>query len=270
MMRAILVSVDYADLLSVSLYYNRHHFESVTVVTAPGSDDGRVAREAGADVFETNSFKDDGAVFNKWKALEQGLDAMGREGWLCIMDADVLWPKSITVWENDDETRLRFGVDGVDGISDMGIGQLCTPKRRMCEDLGYGIPDEITWDNFPLHRQQQEFAGYSQIFHASDLHLGPPPWHQVDWRHAGGADSFFQAKWPDSAKVRPPFEVLHLGPAGQNWWGRATPYLDGTVPEDAATKAELTRRIWAGRAERRSQGLDPFEPERTGCPVRTK
>jgi hypothetical protein len=259
-MRAILVSVDYADLLSVSLYYNRHHFESVTVVTMPGSDDGRVAREAGADVFETTAFRDDGAVFNKWKALEQGLDAIGREGWLCVMDADVLWPENVTVLPMGEFLEVGFG--GL--LTKLRAGQLCTPKRRMCEDVRYGVPAEVTWDNFPLHRQQQEFAGYSQIFHASDPHLGPPPWHQVDWRHAGGADSFFQMKWPDSAKVRPPFEVLHLGPAGQNWWGRATPYLDGTVPEDAAAKAELTRRIWTGRAERRSQGLDPFEPERTG------
>jgi hypothetical protein len=233
----------------------------------PGSDDGRVAREAGADVFETTAFKDDGAAFNKWKALEQGLDRMGREGWLCVMDADVLWPHNLEVVVGDkfqglDNDWLSFNVPCVNNLN-MRVGQLCTPKRRMCEDLGYGIPDEVTWDNFPLHRQQQEFAGYSQIFHASDPHLGPPPWHQVDWRHAGGADSFFQAKWPDSAKVRPPFEVLHLGPAGQNWWGRATPYLDGTVPEDAAAKAELTRRIWVGRAERRARGLDPFEPERT-------
>src|SRR5580692_269178 len=94
-MKAILVSVDYADILAVTLPYNRHHFDEVYVVTTPGSEDGRVAKQLGAEVWGTTAFYDDGAVFNKWKALEEALDVMGRDGWLCVMDADVLWPKTV-------------------------------------------------------------------------------------------------------------------------------------------------------------------------------
>ena len=38
-------------------------------------------------------FYADGAAFNKWKALELALDSYGRRGWLCVMDADVIWPQ---------------------------------------------------------------------------------------------------------------------------------------------------------------------------------
>jgi hypothetical protein len=151
-------------------------------------------------------------------------------------------------------------------------GNLYTPRRRMWEnwpstekwqgdvrvDPDTMIPDEQFWSRFPLHPQQREWAGYTQIFHASDPVLGPPPWHEVDWKHAGGADSMFQLKWPEERKVRPPFEVLHLGPAGQNWCGRATPLLDGTVPPEAARRREMVRDFVRGRVA----GPDRFKGEK--------
>jgi hypothetical protein len=239
-MRAILVSVNYADLLAITLPYNKHQFDDVCVVTTFDSKDGEVAREHGCNVFETNSFYADGADFNKWLALEEGLDHFGREGWLCLMDADILWPKIVPAY---------FYTPG----------GLYTPRRRMWSNYPHGSewfesshirgepPPSECWTSFPLHSQQQEFAGYSQIFHASDPVLGPPPWHQTNWRHAGGADSFFQAKWPAERKIRPPFEVLHLGPAGENWLGRATPYLDGTIPPQSQQLREKMAAIWRQR-----------------------
>ena len=196
-MRSVLVAVDYLEPLRVTYPYNRHHFDSVTIVT-----DSRCAESVrhacpDADVFVTDAFYDDGALFNKWKALEQGLDRMGRHGWLCIMDADVLWPKHAPL-------RLEKGT-------------LLSPLRRMCPDIRF-VP-EVEWGRYPVHRNIAEHAGYTQIFHASDPHLGSPPWHEQNWVHAGGADSFFQRKWPAGCKRRPSWDVLHLGPAGVNWAG---------------------------------------------------
>lgn len=240
-MRAILVAVDYADYLAITLPYNRHHFEEVMVVTS--LSDGavnRLAQSHGCRVFPTNSFYADGADFNKWKALEEGLDAFGRYGWLCIMDADVLWPKDI-------------------GVMNLQIGNLYTPFRRMMPKVSLPIPTEAQWGQYPKHRQEREFAGYTQIFHATDPHLPAPPWHQTDWRHAGGADSFFQARWPEQCKIRPAWNVLHLGPSGCNWCGRATPYVDGTEPPKAA---ELMNRLRAYIRGRRRGVPDPFAGER--------
>lgn len=249
-MKAILVSVDYADLLAITLPYNRHHFSEVMVVTTP-EDTGthKVAQDNHCVVYVTNSFYQGGAVFNKWKALEEGLDRIGRDGWLCIMDADVLWPKQVALH--------RY----------LQPGFLYTPRRRMMVDpspiLTQGIPREDLWITYPVHPQEREFAGYSQIFHASDFVLGDPPWHQVDWKHAGGADSFFQAKWPERCKVRPDFHVLHLGPAGVNWCGRASSYLDGRKPDRAEERqSQLTGFLWARRAWSPATGKGKFAHER--------
>ncbi len=284
-MRAILVSVDYADLLRITLPYNIHHFEEAWVVTSKSDPETAKAvmemqaRQLPVSIFATDAFYDDGAVFNKWKALEQGLDAMGRHGWLVVMDADILWPKWL---------RQAEGTDGLTFYREIGEpvsnivqpGQLCTPLRRMMTTLppmclkcsgtgmidttdannkiwrtktpcdckqGMRLPAENEWSRFPLHPNGGEWAGYSQIFHASDPVLGPPPWHEVNWRHCGGADSFFQKRWSPERKVRPPWEVLHLGEAGVNWAGRATPYLDGTMPANADQKRQQVRNFIRSR-----------------------
>jgi len=193
-----------------------------------------------ARVHMTEAFYDNGAVFNKFKALEEGLDEFGRHGWLCIMDADVLWPKFVPSLCDQD----RGGT--------LTPGYLYTPLRRMCEDLSAGIPQEPYWKSYPLHPQQVEWAGYTQIFHANDPHLPQAPWHQTNWRHAGGADSFFQQLWPKQHKLRPPFECLHLGPAGRNWCGRSTPYLDGTVDPLAEQRISSLRNFMTQRTRTKS------------------
>lgn len=246
-MNAIMVAVDYTDLLRITLPYNRHYFDKVVVVTDPrcAYEVWDVCMANDAHCYATDAFYRRGAHFNKWLALEEGLDHMGRNGWICLMDADVLWPK-VT-----DLTRH------------LQPGFLYSPLRRMMEQVTLPIPQEDQWRQFPVHRNIHEWAGYSQVFHADDWHLGPPPWHQTDWKHAGGADSMFQAKWSTDYKVRPPFEVLHLGPAGTNWCGRVTPFLDGSLPERAHDRSQALRDYMLTR-RRAPAGIHHFDAERLG------
>lgn len=240
-MRAILTAVDYADVLSVTLPRMRPHFSELWVVTTP-TDHATIALayEHRCCVVVTKLFHEDGAEFNKWRALEYGLERMGRTGLLAIIDADVIWPEHAPLM--------------------VPKGYLCTPRRRILEDLSQPIPPESEWRNLPLHPQDQEHAGYSQIFHADDPTLGVPPWHQIDYRTAGTADSFFQAKWPAERKIRPPWDCLHLGPSGVNWAGRVMPYRDGSVPEGAAQRQETLRELF--RQRRGKVGMERFAHEK--------
>lgn len=241
-LRTVIVCVDYSDILSITLPYNRHHFSEVIIVTSmTDTKTVEVAQANNAQVYQTNAFYTDGAVFNKFRAMEEGLSVFGRYDWMCIMDADVLWPKFIPSLTDE---------------SDGGIlvrGNLYTPLRRMCEDLQQ-IPHEPYWKSYPLHPQQVEWAGYTQIFHAEDPYLPTPPWHEMNWRHAGGADSFFQQRWPAKNKLRPPFECLHLGPAGTNWCGRVTAYVDGTKPAESDARLLTLRNFM--RVRRNTQSFD--------------
>ena len=121
-------------------------------------------------------------------------------------------------------------------------------------------PDETKWPMYPIHSNVNEWAGYSQIFHMDDPVLGPLPWHQTDWIHAGGADSFFQQKWKPSRKLRPPFHVLHLGPAGKNWCGRTTTYVGGKLPPLTLERERKLHEIFVRR--RGKTGESRFQHER--------
>lgn len=232
-LRAFSVCVDYWDYLDVCATYNRHHFSEWVVVTAPHDYMTRdVCHDHDIKTHTTDAFYRNGAHFNKWLALEEAMNLFGRDGWLVLLDVDVLWPRVLP----------EFPLE---------VGKLYSPFRRMKTHVGDMIkggevyfPDEKEWINYPVHRNIGEHAGYTQIFHGSDPVLGPAPWHGVDWTHAGSADSFFQRKWSPGNKVRPPFEVLHLGESGQNWYGRATPYLDGTTPMDGRTKIKKLLEMW--------------------------
>ena len=243
-MNAIITCVDFSDLLAVTLPYNRHHFARVVVVTTTTDyQTHEVAVSNHATPFATDAFYDNGAMFAKYRALEQGLDFLGREGWLAIMDVDVLWPKN--------------------AHHDYQHGCLYTPKRRMLKDLSElaaGVPAEEKWTQYPYYHYLLEWSGYTQIFHTSDPALGPPPWHETDWIHAGGGDSFFQMKWPADKKLRPSWDCLHLGDAGTNWTGRVTARLDGTVPVGAGNRLLELRQLLRGRAGK--SGPDRFKHER--------
>ncbi len=153
------------------------------------------------------------------------------------MDADVMWPKDLHGWEPEK-------------------GYLYSPLRHMCENMNYSwehgsellpYPPESKWWEFPIHRNVNEWAGYTQIFHATDPVLGSPPWHNTRWSHAGGSDSFFQQKWPVIKKRRTPWNVLHLGASGTNWCGRVTDMLDGTKVEKAEERAMKLRQFMINR-----------------------
>lgn len=240
-MRAILVSVDYGDLLAITLPYNRHHFTDILVVTTP--NDGEtlaVALENGCQVYATDCFYDDGALYNKWKALEKGLDELGREGLICILDADILWPREIPK-------------------IDYQRGCLYTPPRRLHVDVTKPVPVESRWNCQPLFNDK-EWAGYSQIFWAEDEHLPKPPWHEQDWLHGGGADSRFQSLWPASQRLRPGFTVLHLGSPGANWAGRVGQRVDGSIPAAATRRRAALTSLLARRATAPTEA--PYAAER--------
>jgi hypothetical protein len=243
-LRAITVSVDYADILSIVLPWNRHHFKEYMIVTCESDEKTiAVAKANDCSLYLTEEFWEQGAHFNKFRSLESGLDAFGRHGWITLLDADTLWPK---------ETGLKE--------KELHKGYLYTPRRHICDPIPAIIPPEDTWKNYPLHMNEAEWAGYSQIFNGLDPVLGATPWHDVNWTTAGGADSWFQRKWLPQRKIRPRFKVLHLGATAENWAGRVTPYVDGTLPAHGAeNRAELQRLF---KAREGKSGMNRFSAEK--------
>lgn len=192
--RAFIVCVDYAPILAETLPYNKHHFQDIVVVTAPKDKDTiNLCHAEKVNCFITDDFYKYGAKFNKWLALENALEYYKKCGWLWMLDADIFIPKQITL--------------------NLEIGKLYGPHRRMALSF---LP-ENQWSECEYPKNIRDFNGYSQIFHAQDPSI--KEWYQLDWSHAGGADTFFQLQWSHENKIRPNFEVLHVGAPGINWAG---------------------------------------------------
>jgi hypothetical protein len=222
-MRGITVCVGYDDLLSITLASNMRHLTECVVVTH--QDDERTKAVAtsvpGVRVFETALFYADGARFNKGRALESAFDFLGRDGWLCIWDADVLFPASLPLASLDPET-------------------LYGAPRRILDDLRQWHPD-LDWRRLPLSRDRP-CIGYLQIFHASASVLRQRPWYDPGFTHAGGSDGRFATRWPVRRRWMLPFEVLHLGPKDTNWMGRVAARADGVpIPEAEERRQEMER-----------------------------
>jgi hypothetical protein len=177
--------------------------------------------------------------------VEQGLDYMGREGWICIMDADIAVPRGRPEWEPR-------------------IGNLHTPKRRVLRTIPNEIPEERKWRINKYLKANEVFNGYFHLFHADDPVLqGRREWHSTDYAWAGGGDTSFQRLWPERNKVRPPFEVLHIGEPFMNWAGRVSAYADGTVPAGADEARGTYNSIMNGRRARKyGRNPNPYESDR--------
>jgi len=212
--RGIVVSVQFDDLLAVTLHRNICHLEECLVVTSPQDlrTQELVKTIPHARCYVTDAFYRSGAAFNKGCALQEGLTELGQSGWILIWDADILFPNPMN-------------------LPKLEIGKLYSPRRRILSDptrWHHGFDWELA---VPSH--DKAFQGYFQLFHADDPVLTNKLWYSPMFNHAGGADGLFQSKWKEQDKIRPLFDVLHLGPRDRDWHGRISPRLDGELIEGA-------------------------------------
>jgi hypothetical protein len=216
-MRGIVICVDYDDLLRMTLPLNMKYMEECVVVTSltDTKTADLVSYFPSVKLHRTDAFTRYGARFNKGLAMEEGLDLLGRDGWIIIWDADIVFPPAMNLPQLDPV-------------------KLYGPSRLILNnpvDFSQGNPDRA-W-RYAKSTHDREFPGFFQLFNASSPYLRDQPyWYDPTFRHAGGGDSYFQNLWPPHERKRMPFTVLHLGPRDSNWYGRVTDRLDSEpIPE---------------------------------------
>jgi hypothetical protein len=216
-LRGLTVCVGFDDMLALTLRHNVKHFCDYVVVTSP--DDTRTARVVadveGVRLHRTDAFTRDGAEFNKGLAIEEGFDVLGRSGWILYTDADIVLPGSFEPGELDRE--VLYGM-----------------SRRIVPGGVTDVDPAGDWSRWePLPSGSLVF-GYFQLFHAKAAVLQDRPWYPIHHGSAGFSDCGFNDKFP-VWKVLDGY-VLHIGDTGENWFGRATPRLDGEPVPDADKK----------------------------------
>jgi hypothetical protein len=190
----ITVCVNYTDYLKQTIARTLEISDHYLIVTDKADDEtAKLADEHNVGLLRTNAFYDNGADFNKGLAIELAFAATHYSGWYLVLDADILLPKTPATQE------LIFGNLGAYSVHDL-YGMRRTQNGRRIND--------------------KELAGYFQLFHSDSKFLTTKPWYGTNWRHAGGCDSMFQAKYPPEHKQWLPGFVEHLGEPGVNWCGR--------------------------------------------------
>lgn len=264
--KAITVCVGYDDFLRLTIPRIVKHVDKLVVVTSAADTRTQelVAQYEKAECFITDAFYRQGASFNKGWAMEEGFDVLGRDGWILVLDADIVLPETLPPW-------------------DIQPGKMYTPPRRIMSNVdGLRETPVVDMTTLPLRHEFGNF-GYFQLFHASDPAVTFLPWYETTWVHAGGADSVFEKRWTKQNKLRLPFEVIHLGDPDQNWFGRVRPRIDtGAVDEAAAERQQRVEALhrkygWKGRkktgepvAERLGESGTGPEPCHNNQPARTE
>lgn len=219
-MKGIVISVDYGDLLSITLPRNMRHLDSCLVITTPGDSETQkiAAAVPRVEILTTDVFYANGAKFNKGAAMEAGFDRIGRDGWILIWDADTLFPD----W---------MPLDGIDPEC------LHNAPRRILQDPRQWHPG-FDWRLAPPTIDRVH-PGYFQLFHAGAEALkGRKDWYEPTYTHCGGTDYFFECHWPSAQRRKFEWHVLHLGPRDSNWCGRQSVRLDGILPEGAEARKQ--------------------------------
>jgi hypothetical protein len=218
--RLLTVCVDYDDLLRLTLWANARHATECWVVTTPADDATRAvcASVPSCRVLETDAFYRGGAKFNKGAAVEECFDAMGRTGWIAIVDADIVLPDVLP-------------------LEGLRTDTLYSAPRRFLDDPSQYRPG-TDWSRLPLG-DDRSYPGYLHLFHADAPCLRARPWYDTRYTHAGGCDARFETLFgPKKHKL--PFEVLHLGPRDVNWMGRVSMRSDSApIPEAADRRADM-------------------------------
>jgi len=206
----IIACVGFGDLLEITLPNISKTFEKVIIIT--DFDDKETydisSNFKNIEIFKTNIFYERDASFNRGAAYEEILDKIGRTGWICFLDADILLPDNI-----------QFG--------DIEIGNIYAPRRIIVKETK-DLSNPSRW-GWPPKDEGYEFPGYFQLFNGDDPVLTELPWYSKDYGHVGCSDTKFQARWTRDKHKRLNFNVLHLGADGENWFGRVTPRIDGKI-----------------------------------------
>lgn len=199
----IIVSVNYNDYLLVSLSNNIKYFEDITVVTS--SDDlvcQKICDIFGVKCIITDRIYEEGASFNKGKAINDGIKSIDNPDWILLLDADIVLTKKIDI--NDD------------------VDVLYTSDRYICKD--YNTYKDWQGGKIEIDKvgkyETNRGLGFFHLFNINSSDINKELPFPESSNDASWSDLHFRDKFTKKSKIDK--SVIHLGPTYKNWKGRKT------------------------------------------------
>lgn len=193
----IIISVNYNDLLLVSLSHNINIFDKITVVTS--SDDlmcQKICEKFEINCLVTDVMYENGSIFNKGKAINAGINSLKNPGFILLIDADIIVSEKI-------DTDI------------LSTDTLYTSDRWICNTYEEYLQIKTqNLENF-CRFEVDKGLGFFQLFHFSKESKFP---ESSD--NASFSDLLFRDKFTIRSKIDN--QIIHLGKTFRNWNGRVT------------------------------------------------
>lgn len=216
MFEAVVVCVDYADFLGLTLPRMLACFDGVTVVTVAQDEETQtLVHEHHARLVISSRRNFMGLNFNLPALLNDGFAASHKRGWLVKLDADIYLPSGF-------DRVMRETMTDPDKL--YGAQRYFAEDRatflRFCEQEDWSLLE-------PPYESTDAALGFFQGFHAETPHLAGRPTYYEEQRYVGPSqtnDRLFRAAFPEEGVGVLANPVVHLGldAIGTNWKGRVS------------------------------------------------
>ena len=206
-LEAVIVSINFGDFLNETLVRNRAHFDHIAVVTTGGDlESTRVAKINGADVVLTDRF--DGSIdSSKGEAINEGLDRCTMQGWVCILDADIVL---LPGFYNELRNAIKRDFRSLRGSTIYGVPRLmCHSYAEWMEFIRTG---KHSWLPDKQRKLHQRPPGYFQLWHGKTLpSMRYPEGYGANPQLRGGVggDLAFASQFDRCLQLKAP-QVIHL------------------------------------------------------------
>jgi hypothetical protein len=229
---AIVTCVGYADFLPHTLMLNKPQFDKMLVITSPEDKaTPRVCEYFRVPYHITDAFQSRWGTFCKGAGINEGLDKLDKDAWVCHMDADIALPPNTRecLERADLDQSMIYGIDRVE----------CKSYESWARFIGSPEPN-VQGNGFMIHTTHSPFQlgtrvafghdggyipiGFFQLWHPESSGVKQYPEGHGD---AGREDSHFATQWPRSKRgFLPEITAYHLeselAEMCVNWKGRVT------------------------------------------------
>lgn len=239
-LEAVTVCVNYADILKVTIPFNKPLFDNWVIVTSPEDKETQdVCKYYNISCVVTDKFYEDNATFNKAKGINEGLKRLVKVDWVVHIDADVILPANFRQICKEDQLQKDaiYGIDRLNLVGEKDLLKFILHNDNQIKQWTY-LNTKTAFDHaFRLHNLNSGYnvIGFFQLFHSSFFNK-QDDWYPTNHTNAARTDVGFQQQWPLNKRLFYPGIIsyhIETEPSekGLNWNGRQSKRLDNkTTP----------------------------------------
>ena len=222
---AVIVCKDYGDFLAHTLPENLNHFDHIVVVTHHSDKLTKsICAKYSVECVEAHVFDEDGARFNKGRAVNVGQSHLKKPDFIVHMDADIVMPSRFR--NMIEKTKLNESyIYGCDRVNVYGWEKWLEVKEQTTphyKDFWFvKPPSDLQICSRIIHREHGYVPiGFFQMWHKSQNKKYP-----IYEGTAEHSDVLFAIQWHRTQRILlPEVFVYHLESGkhkmGENWYGR--------------------------------------------------